>query len=484
MGGSEAAAGEAILNRAQIPTYAYPDRAAQAFATMWRYSDNVHALYETPVLRPPDHPGAWERRRIAALLSGVREAGRTLLTEVESKQVLAAYAIPTVETRTAQSADDAVHVADALGYPVVLKLLSQTITHKTDVGGVALNLADAAAVRRAYREIAASVAARAGAEHVLGVSVQPMIAYHGYELILGSSIDPQFGPVLLFGSGGQLVEVFHDRALALPPLNSTLARRMMEQTRIYTALKGVRGRQPVDLAALEQLLVCFSHLVVEQPWIKEIDINPLLASPEGLVALDARIVVHGRAVQADDLPQPAIRPYPAQYVTPWVLKDGTHVTLRPIRAEDEPLMVTFHRKLSADSVYARYFHLMKLDERVAHDRLTRICFIDYDRELALVAERQDPRTSEREILGVGRLSKLHGLPEAEFAVVVADPVQGKGLGTALLRRLIQIARNEKLQCIRAEILPQNRRMQSLCRKLGFQLRFALDDDVVRAQLVL
>ena len=187
-----------------------------------------------------------------------------------------------------------------------------TITHKTDVGGVLLNLRDADAVRKGFQAIKASVTEKAGAEHFQGVTVQPMIKLEGYELIIGSSLDSQFGPVMLFGTGGQLVEVFKDRALALPPLNSTLARRMMEQTKIFTALKGVRGRKPVDIAALEELLVRFSQLMVEQPWIKEIDINPLLASPERLLALDARVVVHGPEMTADELPESAIRPYPGQ----------------------------------------------------------------------------------------------------------------------------------------------------------------------------
>ena len=231
-----------------------------------------------------------------------------------------------------------------------------------------------------------------------------MAKLDGYELIIGSSLDSQFGPVILFGTGGQLVEVFKDRALALPPLNSTLALRMMEQTNIFKALKGVRGRKPVDLAALEELLVRFSQLVVEQPWIKEIDINPLLASPERLLALDARVVVHGPEMSEDELPKTAIRPYPIHLVREWTMKDGSQVTIRPIRPEDEPAMVEFHQKLSERSVYLRYFQPLKLTQRTAHERLTRVCFIDYDREMALVAERTDA-AGEQEILAVGRMSQ-------------------------------------------------------------------------------
>ncbi|MBA2591933.1 MAG: acetate--CoA ligase family protein [Herpetosiphonaceae bacterium] len=332
--------------------------------------DNLRALYETPVL-PAALQGGNEHAQAVQVLSAARQAGRTLLTEVESKTLLAAYGIPTVETHSARSVAEAVAAADEIGYPVVLKLLSETITHKTDVGGVMLNLTDADAIRRAYNTITASVTVQAGTGAFLGVTVQPMIASHGYELIIGSSIDAQFGPVLLFGAGGQLVEVLEDRALALPQLNTTLARRLMEQTRIFGALKGVRGRVPVDLAALEHVLVRFSQLVIEQPTIKEIDINPLLASPAGLLALDARIVLHPASLSDAEFPRPAIRPYPTQYVMPATRKDGTPVVIRPIRAEDEPLMVTFHQTLSQNSVYLRYFHLLGLDQRVAHERLTR-----------------------------------------------------------------------------------------------------------------
>ena len=293
MGGEAVEAGEQILNQAGIPTYEYPDTAAHVFTLMWRSSYNLQGLYETPTLPLDSETVVTARDRAETIIAEVRRDGRTVLTEVESKLLLAAYGIPTVKTAVAESPDSAVASADEFGYPVVLKLLSKTITHKTDVGGVQLNLRDADAVRAAYRAIESSVRERVGADHFQGVSVQPMIKHEGYEIIIGSSLDPQFGPVLLFGTGGQLVEVFKDRALALPPLNTTLARRMMEQTKIFTALKGVRGRRSVDMPALEQLLVRFSHLVVEQRWIKEIDINPLLADTDRILALDARVILHG-----------------------------------------------------------------------------------------------------------------------------------------------------------------------------------------------
>ena len=352
-GGNAVAAGEALLNEAGIPTFLYPDTAAEAFAYMWKFTENLQALYETVSL-PLENAAGIDREAAARIVQNARRAGRLLLTEVESKGLLTAYGIPTVPTLVATSAEAAVAKAGELGYPVVLKLHSETITHKTDVGGVQLNLQDASAVRSAFDAIQQAVTQKASAADFLGVTVQPMVSLEGYELIIGSSIDPQFGPVMLFGMGGQLVEVFKDHALALPPLNTTLAHRMIERTKIYEALKGVRGRAPVDLAALERLLVHFSQLVAEQHWIKELDINPLIASPAGLLALDARVVLHAGEDESR-LPRLAIRPYPAQYAAPWVTKDGRRLMIRPIRAEDETADVRLSRlALRADGDHALY----------------------------------------------------------------------------------------------------------------------------------
>jgi acetyltransferase len=482
MGGPEIEAGEHVLNEAAIPAFRYPDTAARTFQHMWRYSDNLRALYETPALIA-DSATSVNAKEAMKVIHHAQLHRRTVLTEVESKQILAAYGIPTVPTRVAKSVDQAIDIAHHIGFPVVLKLYSETITHKTDVGGVQLNIRTAAGVRKAWAAIEKSCSRKAGARHFLGCTVQPMVPLDGYELIIGCSIDPQFGPVLLFGSGGQLVEVFKDRALGLPPLNATLARRLMERTRIYTALKGVRGRKPVDLLALEQLLVRFARLAVEQPRIAEIDINPLLASPERLLALDARMVLHPAEVQDHQLPQPAIRPYPQQYITDLKLKDGTRAVIRPIRPEDEPLMQRFHQTLSEQTVYYRYFSQMRLEQRIAHERLIRICFIDYDREMALVVERHSSE-SEPEIIGVGRLSKLHFGSEAEFALVVSDRWQRHGIGRRLLNMLVQVGRDEKLDRITAVILPDNMGMQRVAKETGFQLRRSEDASEMTAELIL
>ncbi|MBV8207603.1 MAG: bifunctional acetate--CoA ligase family protein/GNAT family N-acetyltransferase [Acidobacteria bacterium] len=480
MGGRDVAQGESILNAAGIPTFNYPDTAAQVFQYMWRYTYNLRALYETPSLAQPE-PGSTNDAAGSSrgLLQSIRESGRTLLTEAESKQVLAGYGIPTGETRVARTEEECLRAASEIGYPVVVKLHSYTVTHKTDAGGVKLNLSSGAAVQQAFREVRGSVTQLYGADAFQGVTVQPMIGREGYELIVGSSIDAQFGPVMLFGSGGQLVEVFRDRALALPPLNSTLAQRLMEQTTIYKALRGVRGRKPIDVEALEALLVRFSQLIVEQRAIREVDINPLLASSDGLLALDARIVLFPASVPRDQLPRPAIRPYPAQYVRDFRMKDGQEVLIRPIRPEDEPLMVQFHRTLSERSVYLRYFQISNLDRRTAHDRLTRICFTDYDRDIVLLAVARNS-AGEPFVVGVGRLSKLHGANEAEFAMLVSDQYQRRGLGTELLNRVTEIARQEGLRRVSALILRENREMQAVGERLGYVIKGTDDPAVVLA----
>lgn len=484
MGGMVIAAGESILNAAGIPTFAYPDTAARVFESMWRYSYQIRGLYETPAVSDDPELTAPIRRKAEEILKRTLASGRTLLTEVESKEILSLYGIPTVPTKVARSEGEAAGLAVAMGFPVVLKVHSETITHKTDVGGVKLDLKDEDAVRQAYRAIENSVVSQAGRSAFLGVTVQPMVRLEGYELILGSSVDAQFGPVILFGSGGHLVEVYRDRALALPPLNTTLAQRLMEQTRVFKALQGVRGRASVDLVALDQALVRFSRLVVEQRRIKELDINPLVASPGNLLALDARIVLFGPEIADEQLPRTAIRPYPAQYISRWKMKDGTEILFRPIRPEDEPLMVKFHGSLSDQTVYLRYFHMDKLSTRAAHDRLIRKCFIDYDREMALVADRTDPGKAQHEILAVGRLTRENNPKEGEVAILVADRCQHQGLGTELLGRLIEVARREGYEKIVAIILPENTAMRALAAHFGFQAEPTSDPSLVTAVLKL
>ncbi|MBK7218668.1 MAG: bifunctional acetate--CoA ligase family protein/GNAT family N-acetyltransferase [Candidatus Promineofilum sp.] len=469
MGGSEVSSGEAILNKANIPTFPYPDTAARIFTYMHRYQRRLTALYQTPELAEDYGETGFKHFLIKEMLEQIRQTGRTILTEYESKQVLEAYDIPTVPTRLARSADEAATIAEEIGFPVVIKLNSETITHKTDVGGVRLDLASADEVRNAFTTMEKTVGEKYSPADFLGVTVQPMLKLHdGYELIVGASPDPQFGPVVLFGTGGTLVEVFKDRALAIPPLNTTLARLTMTRTKIYEALKGVRGRPPVDLALLDKIFVRFSELVVSQRWIKEIDINPLFASHEQLIALDARVVLYGPEVKEEELPRLAIRPYPSNYVKEITNREGVEFTLRPIRPEDEPKMIAFHEKLSEQSVYLRYFRAFNLEQRTEHERLTRICYVDYDRSIALVAETADPKTGEQAIVAAGRLTRLQNPEEAEFAMLVRDDFQRRGVGTQLLSHLLAFGKDEGIKRVVAYMLPENRGMIEISEKLGLR----------------
>lgn len=473
MGGNTVEEGMKILSEAKIPVFEFPDDAAKTFGTMWRYSRDIQSLYQTPI---PDEENAFREGRFTIelrkkeskkLIDSVRKEHRTLLTEVESKKILELYDIPVVETVVAKTVEEAEQYAAKMGYPVVLKVFSQTITHKSDIGGVKLNLKSGEDVVRAFESIRAGVVSHFGDKHFEGVSVQPMISRSGYELILGSSCDPQFGPVLLFGLGGQLVEIFKDKSLGFPPLNRSLARRLMEKTKVFEALQGVRGRKPVNIGLLEDILIRFSHMVVENPRMKECDINPLLVSDEGVIALDARIVLHEDTLETVQLPKLAIRPYPYNYVKSAVLKDGTPVVLRPIRPEDEPLIIKFHKELSENTVRQRYFEFMSLHDRVAHNRLIRICFNDYDREWAIVAEVMD--SVPRQIVAIARLSRIPGTDGAQFTMTIVDAFQFKGLGTLLLGHLLSIAEQESIQHVDAYILEENEGMLKLCERAGFTL---------------
>ena len=467
MGGKDMGDLRDNLQKAGIPSFAFPDTAARIFNHMWRYSYNLKTLYETP--SPLGEVEGPNRDRVTNILSKARAENRSLLTEIESKQILSRYGIPAVPTEGAATETEAVKIAEKMGYPVVLKLHSLTVTHKSDVGGVRLNLKTREEVGDAFRGIESSVLEKAGAGHFQGVTVQPMVAAKGLELILGSSPDPQFGPVILFGMGGTLVEVFKDSALGLPPLTSTLALRLMEQTKVYKALQGVRGMPPVNMEKLSNVLVQFSRLIVEQPLIREMDINPLTVFGSELTALDARVVVN--LSEESSWPKLAIRPYPYQYLKPLILKNGVPATLRPIRPEDEAMMVEFHENLSENSVYMRYFQSLKLDQRVAHNRLIRLCFIDYRREMAIVAESRDSSGRSR-ILGVGRLSRPFQKNEMEFSLLVADPWQKQGLGFEILSQLIAIGKAEGLKRVIGSILPENAAMKAICGRLGFKIEYS------------
>lgn len=476
MGGAEVLAGESILNHHQVPTYPYPDSAARLFNLMWQHSYSLRGLYETPLLPVGWEEGEPQRQVAQEMIHQARSQGRTVLNAAESAQLLGAYGIPVLSGRLVTQAEEAVAQAEFLGYPVVLKLPFKPGVHTPDQGGVELNLNSAAEVRTAFNTLTQRALDT-------GVMVQPMVTRDGgYELLLASHIDPQFGPVITVGKGGRLLEIYRDRAVALPPLNTTLARRLLEQTQIYQALQGEQGYPAVSLAALEDLLVKFSQLVVEQRWIAAIAINPLWVQPSTadsanlsghptppLVAIDAQVTLHGPEMTEADLPRLAIRPYPNQYVTAWPSPQGRSITLRPIRPEDEPLIVDFHRELSEESVYLYFAKPLSFRHRVAHERLARICFLDYDREITLVADYKQPGTGNHAILGAARLLKQHGFDTARFVLVVQDADQHQGLGTELLRQLIQVAQAEGLHRLSGTILAENAAMLRVASKLGFQL---------------
>ena len=300
-------------------------------------------------------------------------------------------------------------------------------------------------------------------------------------LAFAGSVDPQFGPYLIFGSGSALGAVQRDRAIALPPVNSTLARRTMERTRIYRALRDGFGNVSAQLDELERLFVRFGDLVLDQPWIRSIEVNPVVIGPEGVAALDAWVTLHDPGTPETALPRPAIRPYPFEYITPKALKDGTTVMLRPIRPEDEGAMVAFHRTLSSDTVYFRYLRLLSLDQRIRHDRLTQLCFVDYDCHIGLVAVEHDEALGEERILAIARLVKIHGTSDSDFALVVSDAFQGRGLGEALLRHLLEVARAERMERVIGVIHPENMPMLRLCKKVGFTLTKPVGEEV-RAEI--
>ena len=483
MGGSDVREGQSVLGQAGIATFDSPEAAIGAFLHMVQYRRNQELLYEAPAALPQD----WQPHEAQAreLVAKVRSTGRVLMTEFEAKDLLACYGIPVVSTETAQNADEAAARAGKVGYPVVLKLWSEVITHKTDAGGVQLNLLDDESVRRAFALIKSNTARYVqqhglAGESFLGVTVQPMIQRKGYELIVGSSVDAQFGPVILFGAGGVLVEVFQDRALGLPPLNRTLARRLIERTQIAKALAGIRGQRPVPMDQLELVLVRFSSLLCELAEVQEVDINPLLATPEGLLALDARVLLVPPGTPLEGRPRLTIEPYPNQYTASWQLPDGTAVVIRAIRPEDEALLIAHHATLSEQSIRMRFFSMVKTLDRAS---LIRLCHLDYAREMALVAERRLPE-GRSEILGVSRYYMSPETRDAEFAVVVTDALQGQGLGLRLMQRLIEVARARGVRRLIGSVLRDNAPMLSLAQDLGFKEIQAVDSQVAQVAMEL
>lgn len=466
MGGPDVAPGAKVLNDAGIPTYAYPDMACRTFNYMHQYQTNLDSNYDRIDLKVDLEAVQAGKLQAQKLIASVRASGRSLLTEAESKLLLKAYGILVTPCELANSPQEASAAAEKMGFPVVIKLNSTTITHKTDVGGVVLNLHTSYAVEKAYNDMKESVSRLASPEGFEGVTVQPMISLKGYEIILGSSLDPQLGPVLLFGTGGALVEVFQDSAVALPPLNPNLARKMLQETKLYKALLGVRGMGSVDMDQLIQIMVRFSVLILDLPEIAECDINPLIASEDSIMSLDARVLLHDPSVDAVDLPQPSIRPYPHQYVCSYDLDDGSKAKLRPILPEDEGLMRHFYARASwpdgcdpASMPNEEEHPTCTLDRQ----HLIRTCFVDFDRSIVLVAE------VDKAIMGAGRISREEMSDDFTFSLQVLPECRKKGLGSKILKRLIELSRMEGAACIKADVFCENKRALRFLEGHGFQL---------------
>ena len=467
-----------ILNANNIPTYSTPEQALKTYMYMYNYQRSIDLLYETPEELPVD--ASPPKRPIMVILRNAAFEGREILTEDEAKKVLKYYNFPVVRTAVANNVDEAVAFAAEMGYPVVLKILSPQIVHKSDAGGVILNVNSAKEVRDAFELLIQRATAYNPNAQIIGVTVQPMVEKKGHEVIIGGKTDPVFGPVILFGMGGVGVELFKDCSIALPPLNTTLIRRMMEETKVYRLLKGYRGSSPVDLKRLDETILMFSQLLVDFPQIKEIDINPMLISEKEASILDARIVIDKNAVCKKFEPHEhmVISPYPKKYELLWLLKNGQEVLLRPIKPEDEPMWLEWFQSLSEEAIRYRFFQMIK---DTPHEVRVRYCNIDYDREIALVAEIVE--NGKRKILGVTRLSKESDGKHGEMAFIVSDYWQGLGLGTKLVDYTLDLAKQQGVESVYVIMLQDNYRALSLTKKMGFNIEY-LSDGTVKGQLSL
>ncbi len=480
MGAGSVEEGRKILVESNIPDFEFPDLACRSFAYMWEYCYNIIGIYETAKVHTSIATKKKIKKRediVNEIIKKSKDENRVVLDEIESKNILKAFDIPVVETFVAKNLNEAVQISQKIGYPVVLKIYSKTITHKTDVQGVKLNLQNDDEVKKAFLQIQNSLKELDRERDFEGVSVQKMIILDGYELILGSSIDSDFGPIMLFGTGGELVEVFKDKAIALPPLTITLAKRLIERTKIYKALKGFRGKKAINLAKLEKILVDFSSLIAQYQEIKECDINPLLVSKDEIIALDARIILHD---QREKYPKLSIRAYPIHLVTDTKLKDKTEIVIRPIHPDDESLMREFYKDVSEKSLKEEYFKTLHYDDLIAHERLIRMCFIDYDREITLVAQLK----KSEEIIAIGRFTKLKNSQDGFFSLLVKDKWHKKGLGKKLLANIIEIAKKENRKFLVSQILKDNIAMKNLCKSFGFSFEKAKDHSIIKLSLKL
>lgn len=481
MGGFAVREGVQILNTSGTPTYTTPDQAVQAFMHLVNYQRNLEILYETPknihVEFTIDRFKI--REQLEPLFKKPEGDGQNyIFSEIETKRLLEAYGIPVTLPRVAESPETAVKHAEAIGYPVVMKIHSPDITHKTDVGGVVLNLSSGEEVVDAYRTMIKTVSKKVPDARIDGVTIQRMFAAKDrFEMIMGAKKDVTFGSVIMVGMGGVAAEVFRDRALGLPPLNESLARRMLESLKSWPLLVGYRGKPGVDLNRLIETIIRFSYLVADFPEIAELDANPLMVTESEVVAVDGRVVVDSRIAGPDIEPYShlAIRPYPEEYVRPAALKDGTNVLLRPIKPEDEPMWRELFETFSEETIRFRFTHPIK---EITRDMITRYCFIDYDREIGIVLEMTEDGVEK--LIGVGRLIIDTGHNTAQFVAAVGDPWQGRGAGSLLIDYCIKIARYRGIHKIGTKMLPDNEVAIKTLGKRGFVLEE--DGDIIRGTL--
>ncbi len=449
-----------LLNRNNVPSYASPEEAVQSYMYLYQYARSLDLLYETPEEISIDIKDT-HRQLVERILDDALSKNRTLLNESESKTFLELYGIPTTKPMIAATPDKAVEIANQIGHPVVMKILSPQITHKSDVGGVALNLSCDDQIRDTFEQMIQRAQQKKPDAEIHGVTVQKMIETKGHELILGSKKDSVFGTTILFGLGGIYTELFKDKSIGFPPLNQVLAHRILEKTKAFRLLKGFRGLPPVDINKIEEIMIKFSQMLIDHPEIKEVDINPLIVSEKDIVAVDARIILDPEPKKSPHL---IISPYPTKYIKNITLKDKTQVTLRPIKPEDEPLWLEMFKSFSQETVRFRFFRIIK---ETPHKMRTRYCNIDYDREIGIVAEINE--SGKKRLLGVTRIIiDPVKSDEAEFAVVVSDRWQRLGLGSEFIDYTIDIARDKNLHKLYGIVLKDNLPMITLCREKGFE----------------
>ncbi len=474
MGESQVAESRKAFAHAKKPNFRTPEPAVEVFSYLSDYYQNQKLLMQMPEPlsdhKAPDIEGA------RMVIEGALLDKRKILSEMESKALLSAFHIPVAQTMVARSPNEALLIAQQLGFPVVMKVNSRDITHKSDAGGVMLSLSNAQAVRAAYHDITENVKRNRPGAHMDGISIQPMIVKpNGRELMVGVTNDPVFGPVITFGAGGTTVEVMGDAQVSLPPLNVFLVRDLISRTHVAKLLGPFRHMPAADMEALESILLRVSEMVCELPMLMEMDINPLIVDEHGALAADARVVVQFMQPSADRYAHMAIYPYPTHLVNRWQLADGTDITIRPIRPEDAGLVQTFVRNLSEQS---RFFRFMNSVQELSQSMLIRFTQIDYSREMALIAVSEQHGVEVE--LGVARFAINPDGESCEFALVIDDSMHGKGLGQKLMTALMDAARTKGMKIMEGEVLRNNADMLHLMERLGFEVKTSSDDDSIKS----